>query len=32
MATHNPGGTPAAPLLQVDGLTLAFGGVKALSG
>lgn len=27
-----PAGGPAAPLLQVDGVTLAFGGVKALSG
>ncbi|MDR0226363.1 MAG: ABC transporter ATP-binding protein [Burkholderiaceae bacterium] len=27
-----PEGGPAAPLLQVDGVTLAFGGVKALSG
>ena len=33
MATQTPGGPPAAaPLLQVDGVTLAFGGVKALSG
>lgn len=32
MATQHPGGTPAAPLLEVDGVTLAFGGVKALSG
>ena len=31
METHPDGGTPA-PLLQVDGITLAFGGVKALSG
>lgn len=31
MATQPPGGHPAAPLLQVDGVTLAFGGVKALS-
>lgn len=27
-----PDGGPPAPLLQVDGVTLAFGGVKALSG
>ena len=27
-----PRGTAATPLLQVDGVTLAFGGVKALSG
>ena len=33
MATQTPGGPPAAaPLLQVDGVTLAFGGVKALTG
>ena len=32
MATQIPGGPPAAPLLQVDGVTLTFGGVKALSG
>jgi len=33
MATQTPGGPPAAaPLLQIDGVTLAFGGVKALSG
>ncbi|MGQ8880286.1 ABC transporter ATP-binding protein [Delftia sp. NA_296.1] len=31
METH-PDGGPPAPLLQVDGVTLAFGGVKALSG
>ncbi|BDE68903.1 MULTISPECIES: ABC transporter ATP-binding protein [Delftia] len=31
METH-PDGGPPAPLLQVDGITLAFGGVKALSG
>ncbi|WP_289814998.1 ABC transporter ATP-binding protein [Delftia tsuruhatensis] len=31
METHPDGGRPA-PLLQVDGVTLAFGGVKALSG
>ncbi|WP_288897312.1 ABC transporter ATP-binding protein [uncultured Delftia sp.] len=31
METHPDGGRPA-PLLQVDGITLAFGGVKALSG
>ncbi len=31
MDTHPDGGRPA-PLLQVDGVTLAFGGVKALSG
>ncbi|WP_159915964.1 ABC transporter ATP-binding protein [Pantoea sp. 18069] len=31
METHPPG-SPAAPLLQVDGITLAFGGVKALNG
>jgi branched-chain amino acid transport system ATP-binding protein len=31
METHHPGST-AAPLLQVDGITLAFGGVKALNG
>ncbi|MDY0106188.1 MAG: ABC transporter ATP-binding protein [Giesbergeria sp.] len=31
MATQTPGGRPAAPLLQVDGVTLTFGGVKALS-
>ena len=31
METHTPG-SPAAPLLQVDGITLAFGGVKALNG
>ncbi len=31
METHPDGGLPA-PLLQVDGVTLAFGGVKALSG
>jgi branched-chain amino acid transport system ATP-binding protein len=31
METHPDGGSPA-PLLQVDGVTLAFGGVKALSG
>ena len=28
----NTSGSPAAPLLQVDGITLAFGGVKALNG
>lgn len=33
METHPPGIPPAsAPLLQVDGVTLAFGGVKALTG
>ena len=32
MATNTPGSAPAAPLLQVDGVTLAFGGVKALTG
>ena len=32
MAIQHPGGTPAAPFLEVDGVTLAFGGVKALSG
>ncbi|MDP2771373.1 MAG: ABC transporter ATP-binding protein, partial [Giesbergeria sp.] len=32
MAIQHPGGLPAAPLLEVDGVTLAFGGVKALSG
>ena len=32
METKHPGGSPAAPLLQVDGVTLAFGGVKALTG
>ena len=32
MATNSPGGDRAAPLLQVDGVTLAFGGVKALTG
>ncbi|OJX33887.1 MAG: ABC transporter ATP-binding protein [Burkholderiales bacterium 68-12] len=31
MATHSPGSPGAAPLLQVDGVTLAFGGVKALT-
>lgn len=31
METHTTG-SPAAPLLQVDGITLAFGGVKALNG
>ncbi|MCZ2407945.1 MAG: ABC transporter ATP-binding protein [Burkholderiales bacterium] len=31
MATHPPGSRGAAPLLQVDGVTLAFGGVKALT-
>ncbi|WP_042422076.1 ABC transporter ATP-binding protein [Comamonas granuli] len=31
MATHPPGSPGAAPLLQVDGVTLAFGGVKALT-
>lgn len=31
METH-PDGGPPAPLLQVNGITLAFGGVKALSG
>lgn len=31
METNTPG-SPAAPLLQVDGITLAFGGVKALNG
>jgi branched-chain amino acid transport system ATP-binding protein len=34
METHPPGIPPASapPLLQVDGVTLAFGGVKALTG
>lgn len=34
METHPPGNPPASapPLLQVDGVTLAFGGVKALTG
>ena len=32
METNQPRGPAATPLLQVDGLTLAFGGVKALSG
>ena len=33
METRQPGSANAtAPLLQVDGITLAFGGVKALSG
>ena len=32
MAIQHPGGTPAAPLLEVDGVTLAFGGVRALNG
>lgn len=32
METTPPGGPSAAPLLQVEGVTLAFGGVKALSG
>ncbi|MBY0409341.1 MAG: ABC transporter ATP-binding protein [Burkholderiaceae bacterium] len=32
MATTLPAGGLAAPLLQVDGVTLAFGGVKALTG
>jgi ABC-type uncharacterized transport system ATPase subunit len=31
METHPDGGRPP-PLLQVDGVTLAFGGVKALTG
>ena len=32
MATPHFGGASATPLLQVDGVTLAFGGVRALSG
>lgn len=32
METNPPRGTATTPLLQVDGLTLTFGGVKALSG
>ena len=32
METNQPCGSAVTPLLQVDGLTLAFGGVKALSG
>ena len=32
METNQPRGPAVTPLLQVDGLTLAFGGVKALSG
>jgi branched-chain amino acid transport system ATP-binding protein len=31
-SAHPPASSSAAPLLQVDGLTLAFGGVKALNG
>ena len=32
MATHLSSGSLTPPLLQVDGITLAFGGVRALSG
>ncbi|MBY0467115.1 MAG: ABC transporter ATP-binding protein [Burkholderiales bacterium] len=32
MATPHFGGSSATPLLQVEGVTLAFGGVRALSG